>query len=129
LTVTPSEANLLEIARLVGAESLSPEDQLILYTARSLREDFLHQNAFHEVDTYTSITKQKLMMEIIMFANAEMKRAIRSGTSPKDLFDLPLKEEIARMSYTPEDNLESIEAIKIDITSQINNLIENEQTA
>ncbi len=129
IALLQKEANLLEIARLVGAESLSPEDQLILYTARSLREDFLHQNAFHEVDTYTSITKQKLMMEVIMFANAEMKRAIRSGTSPKDLFDLPLKEEIARMSYTPEDDLESIEAIKIDITSQINDLIENEQTA
>jgi len=129
IALLQQEANLLEIARLVGAESLSPEDQLILYTARSLREDFLHQNAFHEIDTYTSINKQKLMMEIIMFANSEMKKAIRSGISPRDLFELPLKEEVARMSYTPETDLGLIEGIKNSITSQINDLIENEQTA
>jgi len=129
IALLQQEANLLEIARLVGAESLSPEDQLILYTARSLREDFLHQNAFHEVDTYTSITKQKAMMEVIMHTNAEMKKALRGGVSPRDLFDLPFKEEISRMSYIPEADLESIELIKKDVTSQINDLIENEQTA
>lgn len=129
IALLQKEANLLEIARLVGAESLSPEDQLILYTSRSLREDFLHQNAFHEVDTYTSIAKQKIMMEVIMHTYEEMGKAIRNGVSPGDLFDLPLKEEIARMSYTPEDNLEAIEAIKNSINSQINDLTENKQTA
>ena len=129
IALLQQEANLLEIARLVGAESLSPEDQLILYTARSLREDFLHQNAFHEVDTYTSITKQKVMMEVIMHAHAEMKKAIRGGVSPRDLFDLPLKEEISRMSYIPEADIGTLESIKQDVTSQINDLIENEQTA
>ena len=129
ISLLQQEANLLEIARLVGAESLSPEDQLILYTSRSLREDFLHQNAFHEVDTYTSITKQKIMMEVIMHTNAEMKKAIRSGISPGDLFELPLKEEIARMSYIPEDDLDDIEAIKKHVNSQINDLIDKEQTA
>jgi len=129
ISLLQQEANLLEIARLVGAESLSPEDQLILYTSRSLREDFLHQNAFHEVDTYTSINKQKIMMEVIMHTNAEMKKAIRGGVSPGDLFELPLKEEVARMSYIPEDHLDDIEAIKEHINSQINDLIEKEQTA
>ena len=129
ISLLQQEANLLEIARLVGAESLSPEDQLILYTSRSLREDFLHQNAFHEVDTYTSINKQKIMMEVIMHTNAEMKKAIRGGVSPGDLFELTLKEEIARMSYIPEDRLDDIEAIKEHINSQINDLIEKEQTA
>ncbi len=129
ISLLQQEANLLEIARLVGAESLSPEDQLILYTSRSLREDFLHQNAFHEVDTYTSIKKQKIMMEVIMHTNAEMKKAIRGGVSPGDLFELPLKEEVARMSYIPEDRLDDIEAIKEHINSQINDLIEKEQTA
>ncbi len=129
ISLLQREANLLEIARLVGAESLSPEDQLILFTARSLREDFLHQNAFHEVDTYTSIVKQKLMMEVIMHTNAEMRKAIRGSVSPGDLFELPLKEEIARMSYIPEDHLDDIEAIKEHVNSQINDLIEKEQTA
>jgi V/A-type H+-transporting ATPase subunit A len=113
----------------VGAESLSPEDQLILYTARSLREDFLHQNAFHDVDTYASIDKQKVMMEVIMHTHEEMKKAIRGGVSPRDLFDLPLKEEITRMRYIPEDDLGSIEAIKADVTTQVKEVIESEQTA
>ncbi|MEN8208479.1 MAG: V-type ATP synthase subunit A [Candidatus Fermentibacteria bacterium] len=129
ISLLQQEANLLEIARLVGAESLSPEDQLILYTARSLREDFLHQNAFHEVDTYTSITKQKMMMEIIMHTNAEMKKAIRGGVLPGDLFELPLKEEIARMSYIPEDHLDDMEAVREHVNSQIDDLAEKEQTA
>ncbi|NOQ21247.1 MAG: V-type ATP synthase subunit A [Candidatus Aegiribacteria sp.] len=129
ISLLQQEANLLEIARLVGAESLSPEDQLILFTARSLREDFLHQNAFHDVDTYTSITKQKIMMEVIMHTSAEMKKAIRSSVSPGELFELPLKEEIARMSYIPEDRLDDIEAIKKHVNSQINDLIEKEQIA
>jgi V/A-type H+-transporting ATPase subunit A len=129
ISLLQQEANLLEIARLVGAESLSPDDQLILYTARSLREDFLHQNAFHEIDTYTSINKQKIMMEVIMHTNAEMKKAIRVSVSPGDLFELPLKEEIARMSFIHEDHLDDIEAIKEHVNSQINDLIEKEQTA
>ncbi len=123
------EANLQEIARLVGAESLSPEDQLILYTARSLREDFLHQNAFHEIDTYTSITKQKIMMEVIMYTHSEMEKALLAGASPRELFSLPLKEEITRMRYIPEDDISDISAIKEHVTSQINSLIEKEQTA
>ncbi len=129
IALLQQEANLLEIARLVGAESLSPEDQLILFTARSLREDFLHQNAFHEVDSYTSINKQRIMMEVIMHAHAEMKKAIRNGVPPGELFDLSFKEEIARMSYISEENIESIEAIKNEVTTQINRLIEKEQTA
>jgi len=129
ISLLQQEANLLEIARLVGAESLSAEDQLILFTARSLREDFLHQNAFHDVDTYTSITKQKTMMEVIMHTNAEMKKAIRIGISPGDLFDLALKEEIARMSYITEEDLDDIEAIKKHVNSQINDLIEKERSA
>jgi V/A-type H+/Na+-transporting ATPase subunit A len=123
------EANLQEIARLVGAESLSPEDQLILYTARSLREDFLHQNAFHEVDTYASIDKQRIMMEIIMSTHHEMKKALQGGVPPKEVFSLPVKEEIARMRYTPEENLAEVEAIKKTARAQIGALVEALQSA
>lgn len=123
------EANLQEIARLVGAESLSPEDQLILYTARSLREDFLHQNAFHDIDTYTSITKQKIMMEVIMHTHREMEKALLAGISPRELFNLPQKEEITRMRYIHEDDISDISAIEEHVTMQINGLIEKEQTA
>ena len=129
IALLQKEANLQEIARLVGAESLSPEDQLILYTSRLLREDFLHQNAFHEVDTYSSIEKQKLMMEVIMHTHEEMTKAIRAGANPRDLFELPLREDISRMSFVPEEDLESIRAIKEKVTSQIEELLEREQTA
>ncbi len=129
ISLLQREANLQEIARLVGAESLSPEDQLILYTARSLREDFLHQNAFHPVDTYASIEKQKAMMEVIMHVHEEMSKAIKNGVPPKVLFDLPLKESVARMRYIPEDDLSSIENLKKEITSQVSKAIEQEQTA
>ncbi len=129
IALLQKEANLQEIARLVGAESLSPEDQLILYTSRLLREDFLHQNAFHEVDTYSSIEKQKLMMEVIMHTHEEMTKAIRAGASPRDLFELPLREDISRMSFVPEEELDSIRAIGKEVTSQIKDLLEREQTA
>jgi len=123
------EANLQEIARLVGAESLSPEDQLILFTARSLREDFLHQNAFHEVDTYASIEKQRIMMEVIMYTHHQMKKALHGGIQPKELFSLPVKEEIAGMRYLPEDKLAEMEAIKESAREQIAALVEEEQSA
>ena len=68
-------------------------------------------------------------MEVIMHTNAEMKKAIRSGVPPGELFELPLKEEIARMSYIPEERLDDIEAIQKHVNSQINDLIEKERTA
>lgn len=102
------EANLQEIARLVGAESLSPEDQLTLYTTRSIREDFLHQNAFHPVDTYTSFAKQRAMMKVIMHIHEEMTDALRKGTPSAVLFDLPIREEVARMRYLPEEDIKQL---------------------
>ena len=129
IALLQDEANLQEIARLVGAESLSPEDQLILYTARSLREDFLHQNAFHEVDTYASITKQRIMMEVIMSTHNEMLKTLNAGVAPRDMFSLPFKEDIARMRYIPEDRLEDIEAIEGAVRTALEGLVEAEQSA
>jgi len=129
IALLQDEANLQEIARLVGAESLSPEDQLILYTSRSLREDFLHQNAFHEVDTYASITKQRIMMEVIMSTHHKMRETLNAGVSPKEMFNLPFKEDIARMRYIPEERLQDIEAIKDSVRSALTDLVEAEQSA
>jgi V/A-type H+-transporting ATPase subunit A len=129
IALLQDEANLLEIARLVGAESLSPEDQLILNTSRSLREDFLHQNAFHEVDTYASIDKQKAMMGVIMHTHEEMKRGLQADVPPKELFDLPVRETINRMRYIPEKDLSAITAIRDEVTVQVNGLIEQDREA
>ncbi|MFO7950097.1 MAG: V-type ATP synthase subunit A, partial [Candidatus Fermentibacteraceae bacterium] len=122
IALLQEESNLQEIAKLVGAESLSPEDQLVLETSKSLREDFLHQNAFHEVDTYTSMDKQRRMLAVIMRVHEKMSEAVRREVPPKRLFEIPVREEIARMRYTPEDSLEEIDALVEKAGKQIEQL-------
>jgi V/A-type H+-transporting ATPase subunit A len=122
IALLQEESNLQEIAKLVGAESLSPEDQLVLETSKSLREDFLHQNAFHEVDTYTSMEKQRRMLRVIMRVHERMAEAIRREVPPKKLFAIPVREEISRMRYTSEDSLEEIDALAEKAESQIDGL-------
>jgi V/A-type H+-transporting ATPase subunit A len=121
MALLQDEANLMEIARLVGAESLSPEDQLILYTARSIREDFLHQIAFHEVDSYCSLGKQKSILGLIMTTHDLMSASLLEGISPRDLFGLPSRETIARARYAPEGSDEyfakALEEVRRDIAS------------
>ncbi len=123
MALLQDESNLLEIARLVGAESLSPEDQLILHTSKSLREDFLHQNAFHPVDTYASIKKQQLMLATILHTHDEMGRAIRADVSPKAVFDFPYTEDIAAMRYLEEKDISRIEELQKKITEAVNEKI------
>ncbi|HOP27830.1 MAG TPA: V-type ATP synthase subunit A, partial [Candidatus Sabulitectum sp.] len=119
MALLQDESNLLEIARLVGAESLSPEDQLILHTSRSLREDFLHQNAFHPVDTFASIRKQQLMLSTILHTHDEMWKAVKAEVPPREIFDFPLSEDIAKMRYLPEEEIESITGLQKRITEAV----------
>jgi vacuolar-type H+-ATPase catalytic subunit A/Vma1 len=102
MSLLEQEAELLEIVRLVGAEALSPQDRLALETARSIREDFLHQNAFHDVDTFTSMAKQYEMLKTILHFHKEALAAIDAGIETTDIFKLPVREEIARAKYIPE---------------------------
>ncbi|MBM3254721.1 MAG: V-type ATP synthase subunit A [Candidatus Omnitrophica bacterium] len=106
------EASLLEIARLVGIESLSFEDRLVLEVAKSIREDFLHQNAFHEVDTYTSLKKQYLMLKVVMLYYALSKAKLKEGVDFEKIVGLVVREKISRLKYIPEGNLG--EFIKIE---------------
>ena len=128
IALLQEEANLQEIARLVGAESLSPKDQLTLYTARSLREDFLHQNAFHPEDTYTSFTKQRAMMRVIMRTHEHMARAIDHGIPPEEIFDLPFREEVARMKYVPEAELSRLDELEERIAEAVSGVVETTET-
>lgn len=99
LKLLQEEAELEEIVKLVGMDALSPQDRLKLETARSIREDFLHQNAFHDVDTYTPIDKQFLMMNLILeFYNFSLQ-AVENGVSVDDLLNLSVKEQIGRFKY------------------------------
>ncbi|MCK5133432.1 MAG: V-type ATP synthase subunit A [Candidatus Sabulitectum sp.] len=128
MALLQDESNLLEIARLVGAESLSPEDQLILFTSRSLREDFLHQNAFHPIDTFASSRKQQLMLNTILHTYDEMTRAIEADVHPRVIFDFPLSEDIAKMRYLPEEEIEQIKDLQKTITAAVNKKMQLENT-
>ena len=119
MALLQKEAELEEIARLVGVEALSPGDRVILETTRSIREDFLHQNAFHEEDTYTSLEKQKAMLGLIMGLHERMVEAIGKGVAPADLFSLPVREKIARAKFTAEADIAGIRAIADEIDAQV----------
>ncbi len=118
------EAELKEIARLVGVDALSNRDRVILGTAKALREDFLHQNAFDDVDTYTSFPKQFAMLKNIMSFNRYANDAITQGIQAEELFALPVNEEISRARYIPEAELDQLEAIGGRIEREIRGLVE-----
>ncbi len=116
------EAELEEIVRLVGIDALSAKERLTLETAKSLREDFLHQNAMHEIDTYSSLQKQFKMMELILMYHHEAGALIEKAAIDLDLeklFSVPVKERIARARDMPEEDIEEMENIKSEIKEQI----------
>jgi V/A-type H+-transporting ATPase subunit A len=117
--ILEQEAELREIVRLVGAEALSPRDRLTLETARSIREDFLHQNAFHKVDTHTSIDKQYEMLKTILYFHKQALAAIEAGVEAGDIFKLSVREEIARTKYIPQSEIARIPQIRQKIDEQI----------
>ncbi|WP_432762950.1 V-type ATP synthase subunit A [Acetivibrio saccincola] len=121
------EAELEEIVRLVGVDALSAGDRLTLETAKSIREDYLHQNAFHDVDTYTSLNKQFKMLHLIMNFYYLGKNAIEAGVSIKDLFEIPVRERIGRAKYTAEDQVDTaFPKIEAELKEQIEALISKE---
>jgi V/A-type H+-transporting ATPase subunit A len=109
------ESSLLEIARLVGIESLSADDRLILEVAKSIREDFLHQNAFHEVDTYTSLAKQHRMLRLIMEYYRLCKQRIGDGADFDTIVSLPVRERISRLKYIEENHLAEFDIVEEEL--------------
>jgi V/A-type H+-transporting ATPase subunit A len=109
------EAELQEIARLVGVESLSLKERLILESARSIREDFLHQNAYHPQDTYTSLRKQYLMLRAILHFHHRGLRALDDGRSLESILALGVRQRIAQLKYFPEKETEGLDVyIEVD---------------
>jgi V/A-type H+-transporting ATPase subunit A len=117
------EAELQEIVRLVGIDALSIKDRLILEVAKSIREDFLHQNAFHEVDTYASLKKQYEMLKSILVFYHEAEKAMEAGASFKDIETHPVRERISRMKYLKEEEMDRIEAVKEEVKRELENLV------
>lgn len=103
------ESELQEIARLIGIESLSSKERLILESARSIREDFLHQNAFHPQDTYTSLRKQYLMVRAILHFHHQGLKALEEGRSLESILSLRVREGISQMKYFPEEEAKGLE--------------------
>ena len=123
MSLLEQESQLNEIVRLVGIDALSRDERMVMETAKSLREDFLHQNAFHEIDTYASMDKQfKMLKTIVAFHHAGLD-ALRKGAPMNKLFNLPVREQIARMRYLEEKDIGQIDKLEDTIKEQINAIV------
>jgi V/A-type H+-transporting ATPase subunit A len=103
--ILQEETELEEIVQLVGYDSLGAEDRLTLETARSIREDFLQQNGFHEIDTYTSLDKQARILESILNMHTAAGDALKAGFPIDGILKLNVRDKIARTKYEPEDGM------------------------
>ena len=123
MSLLQDEAELDEIVKMVGMDALSPTDRLKMEAARSIREDFLHQNSFHEVDTYTSLNKQHNMMKLVMAFYNESLEALNSGASINDILKMAVRERIGRYKYTLEADVEKeYETIHKELAVEIANI-------
>lgn len=128
MTLLQEESELQEIVNLVGMDALSAPDRLKLETSRSIREDYLHQNAFDPTDTYTSLGKQVLMMRAILTYYDKAKEALANGADIEMLVNLPVRERIGRYKYVPEDKVrDEFESIKALLDSEIKDVLERSE--
>ena len=121
--VLQEENQLNEIVRLVGMDALGARDRLTMETAKSIREDYLHQNAFHDVDTYTSLEKQYKMMKLILGFYHEATDALDKGVELNDLLNLSVREQIGRSKYIEETALVRFDEIQRNIKKEIAALV------
>ncbi|MDO4882674.1 MAG: V-type ATP synthase subunit A, partial [Oscillospiraceae bacterium] len=124
MALLQDESELQEIVNLVGMDALSAPDRLKLESARSIREDYLHQNAFDPTDTYTSLPKQVLMMRAILSYYDKALEALKSGANIEMLVNIPVRERIGRFKYEPEDKIEAeFESINAQLDSEIKDVL------
>ncbi len=127
MTILQEEAALDEIVRLVGMDALSSRDRLVMETAKTIREDYLHQNAFHEVDTYTSMKKQLLMLRLIYEFYRLSEEAVKAYVDLDAILACPFRERIGRAKYIPEEQLSEFEEILRSMASEIKALGQGEE--
>ena len=127
MRILQEESELEEIVRLVGIDALSSKDRVTLEAARSIREDYLHQDAFHEIDTYATLHKQFRMLKLILQYYHMSQDAVKKGVELKNLFSLPVLERIGRAKYISEDKVdEEFTKIESELTEQMDALIAKE---
>lgn len=119
MLILQEEAQLDEIVRLVGMDALSPENRLTMETAKSIREDYLHQNAFHEVDTFSSLRKQEYMLRLILTFDELAKDALTKNVDIEDVLELGVREQIGRAKYIPESEMNKFDEILAEIKSEM----------
>ena len=123
MRILQEEAELNEIVRLVGMDALGGKDRITMDTAKSIREDYLHQNAFHEIDTYTSTAKQAKMLGLILEFDRLARAALQKNVDAEDIIALPVKEKIGRAKYIPEEQTDSFKIISDEMERQFAQLI------
>jgi len=123
MKILQEEAKLEEIVRLVGVDALSPRDRLTMEAAKSIREDYLHQNAFHDIDTYASLNKQSKMLNLIIESYKQGMAALEKEVDLEDILTLKVREKIGRSKYIEEEKLEAFDEIEKELKAEISDLI------
>lgn len=127
MRILQEEAELQEIVQLVGIDAVSAADRITLEAARSIREDYLHQNAFHDIDTFSSMKKQFLLMELVLAFYDKSSKALKDGATVNELLNLKTREKIGRFKYTQEDSIENAyENIMAELDGEISRLLDKE---
>ncbi|GAA0120777.1 MAG: V-type ATP synthase subunit A [Clostridium argentinense] len=123
MALLQEEANLEEIVRLVGIDALSEKDRLKLEVSKSIREDYLQQNAFHEVDTYASLSKQYEMLKLVLKFMKEANKALDAGVYLEKILNIQVRDKIARSKYIPETEIDKMKEIEKELEDEIQKLI------
>jgi V/A-type H+-transporting ATPase subunit A len=123
MRILQEEASLEEIVRLVGMDALSPKDRLTMEAAKSIREDYLHQDAFHETDTYASLVKQNKMLHLIIENYRESLSALEKLVDLEDILAISVKEKIGRAKYIEEERLAAFDDIEKELKAEIQGLV------
>ena len=127
IALLQEDSELNEIVQLVGVDGLSYDDRLKLEVAKSIREDYLHQNAFHDVDTYTSLNKQYKLLKLILTFHKVSREAVALGANFNEILRLPIRETIGRFKYIEEKDIdESYERIMADMQKAVSDLTAGE---
>ena len=123
MALLQEEASLEEIVRLIGIDALSAQDRLKLEVAKSIREDYLQQNSFHEVDTYTSLEKQYRMLKLVILFKKEAEKALEAGVYLNDILNLEVRDKVARAKYIEEKDIKRTDEIAAEVKAAIDELI------
>ncbi|WP_061995125.1 V-type ATP synthase subunit A [Clostridium sp. ATCC 25772] len=123
MALLQEESSLQEIVRLIGMDALSEKDRLKLEVAKSIREDYLQQNAFHEVDTYASLDKQYKMLKLVLEFGVQADKALEAGVYLDKILKMTVRDKIARSKYIPEEEIDRMDDIAKELAIEVDKLI------